>query len=164
MGFRKRNWRLLRVHLPFCCPLQSAGIPAKVKAGFAFHYSSETIEDGHMWAEYYLENYGWIPVDATWQLFDTIDYRHFSSIQSIQEIIPYTNYFFNSTAGPKPYDEQTVQLKPFSPNTFDDGSYAENTMKTAQKINQAKFASFIGKIFGAHLIFPQKQKKPHRTF
>ena len=143
----------------FVALCRAAGIPAKAKAGFAFHYSTETIEDGHMWAEYYLENYGWIPVDATWQLFDAIDYRHFSSIQSIPELTPYTNYFFNSTTGPKPYDEQTVQLKPSSPSTFDNNSYAENTMKAAQKINQAKFAALIGKIFGANLIFPSEVEK-----
>jgi hypothetical protein len=147
----------------FVALCRAAGIPAKAKAGFAFHYSSETIEDGHMWAEYYLENYGWIPVDATWQLFDTINYRHFSSIQSIPELTPYTNYFFNSTAGPEPYDEQTVKLKPCSPNTFDDSSYAENMMKTAQKITQAKFALFIGRVFGTHLIFPSKTEKTTQT-
>jgi hypothetical protein len=143
----------------FVALCRAVGIPAKAMAGFAFHYSTETIEDGHMWAEYYLENYGWIPVDATWQLFDAMDYRHFRSIQSIPELTPYTNYFFNSTAGPKPYDEQTVQLKPSSPSAFDNNSYAETTMRTAQKINQAKFASFIGKIFGAQLISPSETEK-----
>ncbi len=142
----------------FVALCRAAGIPAKAMAGFAFHYSTETIEDGHMWAEYYLENYGWIPVDATWRLFDAMDYRHFSSIQSIPELTPYTNYLFNSTTGPKPYDEQIVQLKPSSPSAFDN-SYAETTMKTAQKISQAKFASFIGKIFGAQLIFPSETEK-----
>ncbi|MCW3993603.1 MAG: transglutaminase-like domain-containing protein, partial [Candidatus Bathyarchaeota archaeon] len=62
----------------FVALCRAAGIPARIQAGFAFHRPSETLEDGHMWAEYYLENYGWIPVDVTWRLFDVIDDKHFS--------------------------------------------------------------------------------------
>jgi len=54
----------------FVALCRAAGIPARVQAGFAFHYAGQILEDGHMWAEYYLENYRWIPVDATWQLLN----------------------------------------------------------------------------------------------
>lgn len=67
----------------FVALCRAAGIPARVQAGFAFHFVGQVLEGGHMWAEYYLENYGWMPVDATWQLFNVIDNKHFSSIRSI---------------------------------------------------------------------------------
>ncbi|MGC9346104.1 MAG: transglutaminase-like domain-containing protein, partial [Candidatus Bathyarchaeales archaeon] len=118
----------------FVALCRAAGIPARVQAGFAFHTSSETLKDGHMWAEYYLENYGWIPVDATWRQFDLIDKRHFSSIRSMSEVIPYANYFFNCTIGPEPADNQTVLLKPCSPSVFGDDFFAENVMEAIQRI------------------------------
>ncbi|MEM2250451.1 MAG: transglutaminase-like domain-containing protein [Candidatus Bathyarchaeia archaeon] len=67
----------------FIALCRAAGIPARIQAGFTFHYAGQVLKDGHMWAEYYLENYGWMPVDATWQLFNTIDSKHFSSFRSI---------------------------------------------------------------------------------
>lgn len=97
----------------FAALCRAAGIPARIQVGFAFHSSSETTDDGHMWAEYYLENYGWIPVDATWRLFDALDDRHFSSIQGIPEVIPYANYVFNCTSG-EAEDEQRVSIAPCS--------------------------------------------------
>jgi len=148
----------------FVALCRAAGIPARVQAGFAFHRVNEALEDGHMWAEYYLENYGWIPVDATWRLFDTLDYRHFSSIQSIPEPTPYANYIFNYTTGPEQIDEkQTVSIKPCSANVFGDGSFAENAVNTVTEIKQAKFALFLAKVFGATLIFSPEATKAEQT-
>jgi len=145
----------------FAALCRAAGIPARVQAGFAFHYMNEVLKDGHMWAEYYLENYGWIPVDATWQLFDAIDNKHFSSIKSIPEVIPYSNYYINGTET-QLVDEQTVQLTALQPNTFDDSAFAQNIVSAVQRIRQAEFALSLGKIFGTSLIFPSEIKKVER--
>jgi hypothetical protein len=147
----------------FVALCRAAGIPARVQAGFAFHSINETLEDGHMWAEYYLENYGWIPVDATWRLFDAMDYRHFSSIQSTPEIIPYTNYFFNSTSDLELQDEQNLLLQQCPPTVLGAESFIENASKTIQKIMQAKSALFLAQIFGATLIFPSEASKAKQT-
>jgi len=137
----------------FVALCRAAGIPARIQAGFAFHADSGTVEDGHMWAEYYLEGYGWIPVDAAWKMFDQIDHRHLSSIQSMPEI-PYANYLFNQTAGKKPSDRQTVQLKPISVSTFPDGSFAETVLDAVQRVKPVEFGVFVGKISGAKILFP----------
>ena len=138
-------------------------IPARIQAGFAFHSFSENTEDGHMWAEYYLEDYGWIPVDATWRLFDTFDNRHFSSIQSTPEVIPYANYVFNCTSG-QAEDEQRVSIAPCSASVFEDDSFAEDIGKTVSEIKRAKFAIFLGKVFGAPLIFPYEAESVKQEF
>lgn len=147
----------------FVALCRAARIPARIQAGFAFHSSSETTEDGHMWAEYYLENYGWIPVDATWRLFDALDDRHFSSIQSTPEVIPYDNYVFNCTSG-RAEDEQKVSITPCSASVFDDNSFAENVVKTLSEIKRVKFAIFLGKVFGAPLIFPSEAESVEQEF
>jgi len=148
----------------FVALCRAAGIPARIQAGFAFHHPSETLEDGHMWAEYYLENYGWIPVDVTWRLFDVVDDKHFSSIQSVPEVIPYANYFFEcETEENNVTDEQIVLLAPCTTDVFGD-SFIENVVKTIQKASQAKFAIFLGKVFGTALIFPSEVEEVEQTF
>jgi len=148
----------------FVALCRAAGIPARIQAGFAFHRPSETLEDGHMWAEYYLQNYGWIPVDVTWRLLDAIDDKHFSSIQSVPEPIPYANYFFDSKAEEDNVtDEQIVSLTPCTTDVFGD-SFIENVAKTIQKTSQAKFAIFLGKVFGTALIFPSEVEEVEQTF
>jgi hypothetical protein len=136
----------------FVALCRAIGIPARVQAGFAFHYSSETLEDGHMWAEYYLENYGWIPVDATWQLFNMLDSRHFSAIGSIPEDTTYANYVFNTPTDVSLEDAQAVELQPYS-SAIIDSVFAKNAKKAAENLNQAKIAAFIGKTLGAYWVF-----------
>jgi hypothetical protein len=144
---------------------RAAGIPARIQAGFTFNNVGETLKDGHMWAEYYLENYGWIPVDATWQQFNTIDYRHFSSIQSMPELIPYSNYAFNNTVGPQPKDEQLVQIKALSLKQCQRCNiFAQNLLSAVQKIKQTEFAISLGKIFGAPLFFPSEMHEATQRF
>jgi hypothetical protein len=148
----------------FVALCRAAGIPARIQAGFAFHRPSETLEDGHMWAEYYLENYGWIPADVTWRLFDMIDDRHFSSIQSVPEPIPYANYFFDSEAEENNIEEeQLVSLTPCTTDVLGD-SFIENVVKTIEKTSQAKFAISWGKVFGTALIFPSEVEEVEQTF
>ena len=141
----------------FVALCRAAGIPARIQAGFAFHSEKELLEDGHMWAEYYLKNYGWVPVDVTWRLFDVIDNRHFGSIQSVPEIISYANYFFDCEVESDVEEKQSVSLAPCSPDVFN-SSFIENIMNTVQKTKQARFAIYLGKIFGTHLIFPSEVK------
>jgi hypothetical protein len=143
----------------FVALCRAAGIPARIQAGFAFHRIGEALEDGHMWAEYYLEDYGWIPVDATWRLFDALDYVHFSSIQSIPEVTSYANYFFNHTTGPEPLDEQSLLLQKCPSSVLGATSFVGNASKTIQKIKQAKFTLFLAKVFGATLIFSSEAAK-----
>jgi len=147
----------------FVALCRAAGIPARVQAGFAFRSLGETLEDGHMWAEYYLENYGWIPVDTTWRLFDALDQRHFSAIQSIPEPIPYGNYAFNNTLGPKPVDEQTVLLQSLSPSAFREKRLIENTFETVRKIGQARSTLFLARVFGTAVIFSLEAEKSEQT-
>jgi hypothetical protein len=148
----------------FVALCRAAGIPARIQAGFTFNNVGETLKDGHMWAEYYLENYGWIPVDATWQQFNTIDYRHFSSIQSMPELIPYSNYAFNNTVGPQPKDEQRVQLKALSSSSVNSNIFVQNLIRAIQQIKQTEFAISLGKIFGAPLFFPSEMHEATQSF
>jgi hypothetical protein len=147
----------------FAALCRAIGIPARVQAGFAFPYSSGSMEDGHMWAEYYLENYGWVPVDATWRRFDQLDSKHFSSIQSIPEVISYSNYVFNSTIGGELEDKQTVVLNPCSPDSFSDQNFARNVTRTVQKTLQTKSSLFLGKLLGASLLFSGEIEKVEQT-
>lgn len=147
----------------FVALCRAAGIPARVQAGFAFLSVGEALEDGHMWAEYYLEEYGWIPVDATWRLFDQIGYRHFSSIQSIP-MIPYTNFLFNYTTGTRQIEEsQTVSLEYSSNNAFGSSFFTEYVVKTVQKTSQAKLVLFIAKILGATTLFSTDAAEAEET-
>lgn len=143
----------------FVALCRAAGIPARIKAGFAFHREGETLEDGHMWAEYFMENYGWTPVDVSWKLFDMIDDKHFSSIQSTPEVMKYANFFFDA----KPEnadleDEQSVSLMPCSTDVFGN-SLVEDVVWAVQRTNQAKSAIRIGRIFGATLIFSSEAEE-----
>lgn len=147
----------------FVALCRATGIPARIQAGFAFYTSKETTENGHMWAEYYLENYGWIPVDATWRLLNTMDSKHFSSIQSIPEITPYANFIFNYSMEPKINEKQIVSIEPCSPNVFNN-YLIENFTETVTKIKHTEFAIFLGKIFGTSLIFPSEVKEVEQTF
>ncbi|MEM2262794.1 MAG: transglutaminase-like domain-containing protein [Candidatus Bathyarchaeia archaeon] len=139
----------------FVALCRAAGIPARIQAGFAFHHDSGVVEDGHMWAEYYLEDYGWIPVDAAWRMFGQIDHRHLSSIQSIPEI-PYANYLFNQTAGKKPEDKQSVRLSPMSVGGFPDGQFVEAISQAVQRIKPVELGVLLGKILGGKILFPSE--------
>ena len=137
----------------FTALCRAIGVPARVQAGFAFRSTGRNIEDGHMWAEYYLEGYGWIPVDATWRSFDQLDSQHFSSIQSIPGVIPYSSYVFNSTVEAELVDKQTVTLKYCSPDTFPDQTLARYATKTVQSTARTRLYLFLGRLFGASFVF-----------
>ncbi len=131
-----------------------AGIPARIQTGFGFSLVGETVENGHMWAEYYLEEYGWTPVDATWKLFDRLDFRHFNSLQSVSDQIPYSNVFFNYTSGPDEQyveQEQSVSLKTRSSNVFS-GFPLGNVTKAIGKLGEAKLVLSLAKTLGAYVL------------
>ena len=139
----------------FVALCRAAGIPAKIQAGFGFRSTNEKVEDGHMWAEYFLQNYGWVPVDATWKLFDRMDEKHFCTMKSTPEIMHYANYFFNYTQGP---DEsairhaQEVLLAPSSMDLFGK-ELTSNTIKAVSIISKARLPVSIEKLLGMPNIF-----------
>lgn len=143
----------------FVALCRAIGIPARIQAGFAFYSTTETTEDGHMWAEYYLENYGWVPVDATWRQFNALDFKHFSSIQSTPEFTQYSNYFYNDTSDAELVDNQTLTLNPCPASVFGNSSFAESAVEAVRKINQAKLWLSVGKAVGISWIFPSETEK-----
>jgi len=123
--------------------------------GFGFRPSEESTVEGHMWAEYYLQNYGWVQVDPTWNLFDSIDERHLVTLKSIPEIMPYANYYFNFTNGPNSEEVKNSQeVTLVNSPTSTSGSDFEREMLTAVKtLGAARFAVAIGKALGIPLLF-----------
>jgi hypothetical protein len=114
-----------------------------------------------MWAEYYLEGYGWIPVDATWKQFDSLDDRHFSSLQGIPDELPYVNVFFDYSSGPDEQylkEEQNVSLKTCTPNAFETFP-TEDFTKTLSAVKQTKFVLSVAKISGISALFPDKAEE-----
>jgi hypothetical protein len=142
----------------FVALCRAVGIPARIQTGFVFQSNIETTEDGHMWAEYYLGDYGWIPVDASWHLFNSLDCRHFSSIQSMPEEMPYANYIFNTVSSSEFEDRQTVSLKPCSPDVLDGSLEAENVLKAVQEMKKARSVLLGGEILGGSLILPAETR------
>jgi len=58
--------------------MRAAGIPARFEIGFPLPEDQHdgTVPGYHCWAEFYVEPYGWIPVDASeaWKHQDKKDY------------------------------------------------------------------------------------------
>ncbi|MEA2090105.1 MAG: transglutaminase-like domain-containing protein [Thermoproteota archaeon] len=138
----------------FVALCRAVDIPSRIHAGFAFHRDTQTLSDGHMWAEYYLENYGWVPVDPTWHLFDEIDSHHFSSLQSKPELTSYSNYFFNYSqvgSGDKPSDNQTIVAKKASIQLFNGFSSIQSMNNAVSKIGKAERMLRMAKLLGAHV-------------
>jgi len=139
----------------FVALCRAVGIPARLDVGFGFRPSEESTVEGHMWAEYYLQNYGWVQVDPTWNLFDSIDERHLVTLKSIPEIMPYANYYFNFTNGPNSEEVKNSQeVTLVNSPTSTSGSDFEREMLTAVKtLGAARFAVAIGKALGIPLLF-----------
>lgn len=145
----------------FVALCRAVGIPARIQAGFAFSSYNEETENGHMWAEYYLEGYGWIPVDASWRLFDKIDSKHFSSLQSVPEYIPYANYKFNYSGMP-PKDEHLIVFSKTSAAIFEDFNLAKTLFQAISELEVAEMAFMLSKITGAWLLFPYEYKQAEK--
>lgn len=147
----------------FVALCRAVGIPARVQAGFAFSGYTEETENGHMWAEYYLEEYGWIPVDASWKLFDKLDNRHFAALQSIPEYTEFVNYEFKY-GGNTPIDNQKVKTRTASISSMENFTLAEKLFRAASKVEEAEAALFVAKIMGTWLLFPSDYRKVENAF
>lgn len=139
----------------FVALCRAAGIPARLNVGFGFRPSEENTTDGHMWAEYYLQNYGWVPVDPTWHIFDGTDEKHFVTMKSVPEVMPYANYFLNFTSGPGSAEvkhSQQITLLNSPSNTFENDLLRE-VLAALKTEGNARYAIIIGKFSGVPLFF-----------
>lgn len=139
----------------FVALCRAAGIPARLNVGFGFRQSEENTTDGHMWAEYYLQNYGWVPVDPTWNIFDGTDEKHFVTMKSVPEVMPYANYFLNFTSGPGSAEvkhSQQVTLLNSPSDTFENDLLKE-VLAALKTEENARYAITIGKFSGVPLFF-----------
>lgn len=139
----------------FVALCRAAGIPARLNVGFGFRPSEENTTDGHMWIEYYLQNYGWVPVDPTWNIFDGTDEKHFVTMKSTPEVMPYANYFLNFTSGPNSAEvkhSQQVTLLNSPSNTFENDLLRE-VLAALKTEGNARYAITIGEFSGVPLFF-----------
>ena len=72
--------------LLYCAMLRSRGIPARPVTGVLVYDNRRTVR--HVWAEFYLEGYGWVPVDPV--LADGVRFGDFPEIDN-----PEAYYFGN---------------------------------------------------------------------
>ena len=143
----------------FTALCRACGIPAKVKAGFAFHSNTETTEFGHMWAEYYLPNYGWIPVDLTWHQVCYQDSLHFGLLHSFPLKYPYDTVFIECSV-PSVNIEiyQTVKINSGSIAAFENFSLANLTYDTICKTETIESLYFLTTMMGARIFSPKDYK------
>jgi transglutaminase-like putative cysteine protease len=67
----------------FCALLRAAGVPARPVAGF--HAVSGC--SPHVWAEFFLPSYGWIPADPSWDDVSGPPWRYFGEVPSSTRLI-----------------------------------------------------------------------------
>jgi hypothetical protein len=141
----------------FVALCRAVDVPSRVKAGFVFHNPIETLEYGHMWAEYYLENYGWTPVDILWEHFGFLDNLHFACLQSKPELIPYSSYHatYNGTLE----SSQEVQITLADISSFKNFVFAENFYNAILKIMEAEQTVNVAKLIGSEIFFSSTFKK-----
>jgi hypothetical protein len=139
----------------FVALCRAVGIPARVNVGFGFQGSQGSVVDGHMWAEYYLQGYGWVPVDPTWNVFDAIDEKHFATMKGTSIDIPYSNYFFNFSSGPDSADVKDSQLVTLldSPNSFRADMLVQDTLTAVETVNEARSAVATSRFLGVPVFF-----------
>ncbi|HUW49265.1 MAG TPA: transglutaminase-like domain-containing protein [Patescibacteria group bacterium] len=139
----------------FVALCRAAGIPARLNVGFGFRPSEENTTDGHMWTEYYLQNYGWVPVDPTWNIFEGTDEKHFVTMKSVPEVMPYANYFLNFTSEPNSaevkHSQQITLLN--SPNDTFENDLLRDVLAALKTEENARYAITIGKFSGVPLFF-----------
>ncbi len=86
---------------------RSSGIPARVVSGYLVFGNKETIK--HYWAEIYIEQVGWIPIDPL--LGDQVSFGGFPAIEDPQEF-----YFGNLDNQHIAFSKGIIQLKPLDPS------------------------------------------------
>ena len=141
----------------FTALCRACGIPARVKAGFAFHSNVEETEFGHMWAEYYLPNYGWIPVDLTWNQLCSQDSLHFSMLQTFPIKYPYDTVFIEYSAFPSANIEafQTIKISLGSIADFENFHLAYLTYDAIHETENVESLYFLATLIGAGIFTPE---------
>jgi len=139
----------------FVALCRAVGVPSRVLTGFAFNNYIQSLSDGHMWAEYYLENYGWVPVDVGWNMFGELDNRHFASLLGefeISETPLYVNYYltYNDEAQLESY--QTVQTLKTSIDIFN-LSFTQTVYDTVSEIRSAEITVEIAEVTGTQFLW-----------
>ena len=142
----------------FTALCRACGVPARVKAGFAFHSNTETTEFGHMWAEYYLPNYGWIPVDLTWHQVCHQDSLHFGLLHSFPIKYPYDIVFIECSVPANIEVYQTVEISLGSIADFENFSLANLTYNTICKTETIESLYFLTTMMGARIFSPKDYK------
>ncbi len=121
--------------------LRSVGIPARYVTGFAFEpginiistismdgikYSTVSVEDSkaHAWVEFFVEGWGWVPLDVTPGTFEIIDYEEETTAPEEPE----------TTTAEK---EEETTTSPDKETTEDDSR--EETTTEAKKVSTQKF-------------------------
>ena len=66
----------------FCALLRATGVPARPVVGWL----AETGHSHHVWAEFFLPNYGWVPVDPSWDDGNT-PWKFFGSVPCSRRLI-----------------------------------------------------------------------------
>jgi hypothetical protein len=66
----------------FCALLRAVGVPARTVAGWI----AETGASRHVWAEFYLPGYGWVPADPSWD-DGNITWRYFAQLPTSDRLI-----------------------------------------------------------------------------
>jgi len=140
----------------FVALCRAVGIPSRVVTGFAFNTYTEPLSDGHMWAEYYLENYGWVPTDLSWNLFDEMDSRHFASLWGeckIDEEVTYANYYFTYNGSAQLESQQTLQAQRISINVLNEFPFAQAVYDAISKIQEAELMVRVAEVTGTSFLF-----------
>lgn len=135
---------------------RAVGIPSRVLTGFAFNSPTQSLSDGHMWAEYYLENYGWVPVDASWDLFDELDGHHFASLLSefeMSETLLYVNYYLTYNDDVQLESYQTVQTLRTSTDVLNKFPFAQAIYDAVSEIRSAEIKVEIAEVTGTQLLW-----------
>ncbi|MDH5532612.1 MAG: transglutaminase-like domain-containing protein [Candidatus Bathyarchaeota archaeon] len=141
----------------FVALCRAVGIPSRVVTGFAFSTYIESSSEGHMWTEYYLENYGWVPTDLSWSLFEEIDSRHFASLWGackITEHASYANYYVTYKGNAQLEPRQTVQTRRISINVLDEFPFTQTVYDTISKIQEAELTVGLAEATGTRFLFP----------
>ena len=95
---RDRKGDCGRLSAVYVALLRAGGVPSRLTACLRPIKDQEC----HCWAEFYLERYGWIPVDVTFDLGTTPSYRHFGYYDDKTIVMTRgTNFEVKSAGGKK---------------------------------------------------------------
>jgi len=150
----------------FVALCRAMGIPSRVLTGFAFNNYIQSSSDGHMWAEYYLENYGWVPVDAGWNMFDELDGRHFASLLGefeISETPLYINYYITYNDDAQLDSHQTVQMLRTSIDILN-LPFAQTVYDAVSEIRSAEIRVEIAEVTGTQLLWNDRLTEVKEVF